>query len=71
MDYLSTREVARLLHVSVSLLTPLPDPAQIEGLTWKNPLQVVSQGRVTGLMDPRVIAGLLLLVMVVLYYVLR
>ena len=55
----------------VSLLTPPPDPAKIEGLTWKNPLQVISQGKITGLLDPRVIAVLLLLIMVVLYYILR
>jgi SSS family solute:Na+ symporter len=60
-----------LIFFLVSLLTPPPDPSQIEGLTWKNPLQVITQGRITGLMDPRVIAASLLLLMVVLYTILR
>ena len=58
-----------LIFVVVSLCTPAPPPEKLEGLTWKNPLQVIFHGRVTGLGDPRVLAGLLLLLMVVLYVV--
>jgi len=63
--------ICSIFYFVVSLLTPPPDPAQVEGLTWKNPLQVITQGKVTGFMDPRVIAALLLVLMVVLYSILR
>jgi SSS family solute:Na+ symporter len=63
--------ICSVIYVVVSLITPPPDPEKIEDLTWKNPLQVISEGKIKGLMDHRVIAGLLLLLMVVLYYVLR
>lgn len=63
--------ICSLIYFIVSWLTPPPDPAQVEGLTWKNPLQVISQGKITGLLDPRVIAAALLLLMIILYYILR
>lgn len=63
--------ICSLVFVIISLLTPPPDPEQIEGLTWKNPLQVFVKDRIRGLLDPRVIAGCLLLLMIVLYYILR
>lgn len=63
--------ICSVIFVIVSLITPTPDPKQIEGLTWKNPLQVIAQGKIKGLLDPRVIAGLLLLLMIFLYYLLR
>ncbi len=62
--------ICSVIFVIVSLLTPAPDPKQIEGLTWKNPLQVMAQGKIKGLLDPRVIAGLLLGLMIILYYLL-
>jgi len=60
-----------LLYVIVSLLTPPPDPEQVAGLTWQNPGQVLWGSKIKGLFDPRVIAGILLLLMAVLYYFLR
>ncbi len=62
--------ICSVIFVIVSLLTPAPDPKQIEGLTWKNPLQVIARGKIKGFLDPRVIAGLLLLLMFILYYLL-
>jgi SSS family solute:Na+ symporter len=60
-----------LIFVFVSLLTPRPDPRQVEAMTWKNPLQVIAGGRIKNLSDPRLWAGVLLAVMAVLYYLLR
>jgi SSS family solute:Na+ symporter len=59
------------LFVAVSLLTPAPSPEKVDGVTWSSPWQVIAHGRVRGLSDPRVIAGLLLLLMGVLYAVFR
>jgi SSS family solute:Na+ symporter len=63
--------ICSVIFFVVSLFTPAPDPKAIEGLTWKSPLQVISQGKISGIMDPRVIAGGLLLLMIVLYFILR
>lgn len=63
--------ICSVIFVVVSLLTPKPDPKKVEGLTWQNPLQVISKGKLKGLRDPRVIAGILFLLMVILYYILR
>ena len=61
--------ICSLIFVVVSLLTPKPAPEQVEGLTWKNPIQVIAGGRIKAFSDPRLWAGLLLLTMVILYYV--
>jgi SSS family solute:Na+ symporter len=60
-----------LLFIIVSLMTPKPDPKSIEGLTWDKPIQVLSQGKIKKLGDPRLLAGFLLVIMIVLYYILR
>jgi len=60
-----------LIFVLVSLMTPKPDPQSIEGLTWSKPLQVLAQGKITRFSDPRLLAGFLLIIMIVLYYLLR
>ena len=63
--------ICTIFFIVVSLFTPKPDIKNIEGLTWDNPLHVVTKGRISGITDPRMIAGGLLLLMVVLYYFLR
>jgi len=60
-----------IIFVAVSLLTPRPDPAQVEGLTWSSPVAVLTQGRVRGLGDPRILAGWLLTLLAILYYIFR
>jgi len=63
--------ICSVIYFVVSLLTPPPAPEQVEGLTWKNPLQVFAQGKIQSLGDPRLLAAGLLLLMIVLYYILR
>lgn len=60
-----------IIFVVVSLVTPRPNAAQVEGLTWRSPLAVLTQGRVRGLGDPRILAGGLLVLLSVLYYFFR
>ncbi len=60
-----------LLYVIVSLLTPPPAPEQVEGLTWKNPLQVIFHGKLSGWNDPRALAAGLFCVMATLYAIFR
>ena len=63
--------ICSVIFVVVSLLTPAPPPEQIEGLTWANPLAVIFGRKLDGVSDPRMVAGLLLATMAVLYYVFR
>jgi SSS family solute:Na+ symporter len=58
-------------YVIVSLLTPPPPPEQLEHTCWGSPLKAVTQGRITGISDPRVVASLLFALMGVLYLFLR
>lgn len=63
--------ICSVVYFVVSFLTPKPAAEQIEGLTWNNPLAVIRRGKVTGVSDPRIIAALLLLLMIILYSILR
>jgi len=58
-----------LVLVVVSLLTPKPDPAVVNSLTWPNPVQVIFHGKLSGPTDPRIVAAVLTVVMVMLYVV--
>jgi len=58
-----------IVYVIVSLLTPKPSQEQLTNLCWDNPLQAITQGKVKGLTDPRIMAGILLVIMLVLYII--
>ncbi|NTU51809.1 MAG: sodium/solute symporter, partial [Candidatus Aminicenantes bacterium] len=58
-----------VILVVVSLLTPRPDPEKIAALTWRSPAAVLTQGRIQGLGDPRILAGGLLTLLAVLYLI--
>ncbi len=60
-----------LFFFVVSLLTPRPDPESIQGVTWDKPIRFLTQGMIKKLDDPRLLAGFLLVIMIVFYYVLR
>ncbi len=57
-----------LLFVIISQLTPKPDPAQIAATTWDSPIAVL-KGPLEGITDIRVAAGLLFLLLVILYMI--
>jgi len=58
-----------VIYYIVSYLTPKPDPAVIAECTWKTPLAVITEGKIKGFKDVRILAGILLLVMVILYII--
>ena len=58
-----------VIYYAVSYLTPKPDPAVIAECTWKTPLAVITEGKLKGITDVRILAGALLLVMVILYLI--
>ena len=59
------------MAIFISSVTPPPDAQQIEGLTWPNPLAVVTREPFAGITDPRLLAAVLLSVMAGLYVVFR
>ncbi|HAR36796.1 MAG TPA: sodium:glucose symporter [Acidobacteria bacterium] len=63
--------ICSLIFVVVSLLTPRPAADKVEGLTWKSPRHILNRGAYAGWSDPRVQAGLLFALMVVLYFIFR
>ena len=60
--------ICSLFYVIVSLCTPPPSCEQVDGLTWRNPLSVIVHGPLVKGADPRIVAGLLLVTLGVLYY---
>ena len=56
-----------VIYYIVSYLTPKPDPAVFAECTWKSPLAVITEGKLKGFTDARILAALLLIVMVILY----
>jgi len=60
-----------VVYVITSLLTPAPTNDELEKMDWQSPLKVITRTRITGLTDPRIMAGGLFILMVILYYILR
>jgi SSS family solute:Na+ symporter len=60
-----------IIYIIVSLNTPPPSPQQLKDVCWEHPLQAFTEGKITGASDPRLVAGILLGTMCVLYYLLR
>ena len=56
------------LFVVVSLMTARPAPEQINGLCWPNPLAALTTEPLRSIRDPRVLALLLVLLMLALYW---
>ncbi|MBC7350403.1 MAG: sodium/solute symporter [Candidatus Aminicenantes bacterium] len=63
--------ICSLIFVVVSLLTPRPAADKVEEVTWKSPRYILNKGAYKGWSDPRVQAGLLFALMVVLYFIFR
>jgi SSS family solute:Na+ symporter len=56
-----------VIYYTVSYMTPKPDPQAIADCTWESPLAVITEGKFKGMGDARLLAGLLLLTMIILY----
>jgi len=61
--------VCCIIYTVISRLTPKPDHEIIEKYTWEKPLAIITKGKITDVKDIRVLAGLLLLVMIMLYII--
>jgi len=56
-----------VIYVIVSLLTPRPSEEQLKDLCWEHPLASIRTGAVKSVTDPRIMAGILFVLMIVLY----
>lgn len=63
--------ICMLNFIIVSYCTPEPRPQQIKGLTLERPLSFITGRKISGISDPRIIAGILIMVMLVLYFIFR
>lgn len=54
-------------YIITSLTTAPPPASQLENTCWGNPFKALTQGKITGIGDPRVISLILFVVMAVLY----
>jgi SSS family solute:Na+ symporter len=59
------------VYFIVSLLTPAPDAEKVEGLCWTRPLDALRGKREGTFTDPRIMAGVLFVIMVILYSILH
>ena len=60
-----------IFYFTVSAFTAKADKGALELLTLKKPLSFITEGKVSSLTDPRILAAILILMMAVLYYVFR
>ncbi|MCF7975840.1 MAG: sodium:solute symporter [Phycisphaerae bacterium] len=58
--------ISSAVYFMVSLATPAPAREKIEGLCWTRPLDSL-RGKMEGLTDPRVMAVVLVVIMIILY----
>ena len=56
-----------VVFVVVSWLTPPPPPEKVEGLTWDNPLAVLTHKVDSDRIDPRIVAGCLMATLILVY----
>ena len=57
--------------MAVSLATPPPKAEQIDGLTWDKPYAFLIRSEITGFRDPRLLAAVLAVALVVMYVLVR
>jgi len=61
--------ICSVIYFTISCFTPSPGPEIIEKYTWESPLAVFKRGKIKGISDPRILAGILILTMIILYIV--
>jgi hypothetical protein len=60
-----------IVYVIVSLKTPAPTQEELDTMGWRPPLKVLTETKIKGLTDPRIIALGLVVLMVILYVIMR
>lgn len=63
--------ICTVFYYVVSYFTPSAKKEVLASLTMKKPLSFLTEGKVSGVTDPRILAGILVLIMITLYTVFR
>jgi SSS family solute:Na+ symporter len=63
--------ICTIFYFAVSRFTPRANEEILKKMTMKRPLSFITEGKLQGITDPRMLAGLLVVVMAVLYYIFR
>ncbi len=60
-----------IIYIVISLMTPPPRRDQIDNYTLKNPLSFLTDGKITGITDPRILSLILVTIMIMLYIIFK
>jgi SSS family solute:Na+ symporter len=63
--------ICTIFYHVVSIFTPAARQEDLEQMTLKKPLSFITEGKISGISDPRILAGILAFVMFTLYYIFR
>lgn len=63
--------ICTLFYYLVSFFTPKADQEVLESMTLKKPMAFLTEGKLSGVTDPRILAGFLAITMITLYYIFR
>jgi len=58
-----------IVFITVSLFTPKPSQEQLTNLCWDNFFKKITEGKISSITDPRMMAIILLVIMIVLYVI--
>ncbi len=58
-----------VIFVTISMLSKKPDEACVEKYCWKSPIAVLTEKKITGITDPRILSIILIATMVICYTV--
>jgi SSS family solute:Na+ symporter len=60
-----------VVFIVTSLLTKKPDSGKVSGVCLESPFGFLTKGKITGIGDARMLAGILIVTMIILYYIFR
>jgi SSS family solute:Na+ symporter len=63
--------ICTVFYFAISQFTPAASKEPLDKMNMKKPLSFITEGKIDGITDPRLLAGFLVLVMITLYYVFR
>ena len=61
--------ICTLIYFTISNFTTAPDSEIVKKYTWESPLAVFKRGKIKSISDPRILAGILILTMIILYII--
>lgn len=63
--------ICTVFYFTVSFFTPAASTKTLDKMTMKKPLSFITEGKLSGATDPRILAGILAIVMITLYTIFR